>query len=481
MNQKTSSISKYCLQDQSQLHQAIFEFVDIAIGFGSSKKSEFDIWQGAIAINNLLDDLSSDDADADFKFYQFGIINLINSNLFTTISREIGSLNELFDTIPKENYNDTIADVFKKFDLNEATLLGWSKAWQGLKSEKKLEVTDKIDNLVKVYDELKSQLEVVCEILKLIEQPQSFYSADEALLILSGKEQKFSNVRLCKSLRFFYNDNDFHEDARILLNALLLDKNFKKSEYTWDEIVWLYLVLALVWKEFPRLSALQQSFVLTNYFFRSIMLNLPVQKAIGDTLYFTRNIVSYMELNALLVQAIKANLEVVTIDNSTQVLGNMACRFSEEKISKNGIVGFVNKFWPESKDYEINKNKQWIVNFFEMYLKLINGKFIENNMGGEMTEVEIANNELVRLITMFGIGESGFGEIIEYYKKQNFLVPIKSFFSELREIVELDENVVGDLLALTSLLKENGILLPEQEVVEYLESDNKFYWANWIS
>ena len=157
MNQKISTISKYCLQDQSQLHQAIFEFVDIAFDFGNYKKSEFSIWQGVIAINNLLDDLSSDDADADFKSYQFGIINLIDSNLLTTISHEMDDLDKLFETISKENSNDIIADIFKKFDLNEEVLLDWSKAWQGLKSEKQLEVTGRIDSLAKVYDELKYQ------------------------------------------------------------------------------------------------------------------------------------------------------------------------------------------------------------------------------------------------------------------------------------------------------------------------------------
>ncbi len=437
------SITDYRLQNITMFRQSILSLKDLTLKFGyNSSDDKFSIWRGILSLADELDFLSGDELAEEQKKFQENIILFIDNDLLLSL---------------------------------QTKMQGLDSSAQNISQLSELDV---------VNTQLSLQLEYVCTILNLFKKSGVIYSSEELFTAMTNTTSVENKFRILNTLVYLLNDDEIRQAARFELPKFLtMEENIQQKLYTWEEAVTLFLVLAIVVKEFSHLSEFKQYFVVKNYFYHSLVLGVPIVKVVESALSETRNILSYVDKNLILLNAFVKNQEHILTGKNLETQAGLADLLNKyigqnlsEPESETNVTKFLEEYYIDAKDKNLYVN--WLKSFFSTYFHLAQANLIDNNTGGQLNEKEIAENELIRLCTFFALGQIGFDEIIQYYQQQNEInVPLTRFITKLRELADLkDQSVADDLLVLTAALHENGILLDNNELIEFHESDNKFHW-----
>jgi len=437
-------ITEYRLQDIASLRQSIFSLKSLIVNFDYTETDKFSIWDGINILSDQLDFISGNEPTEEQKMFQENVILFIDNNLLFTLHEKLKGLSD--------------ESQINRQSLNELNISN---------------------------PQLSLQLEYVCIILNLIKKSGEVYSSVELFKILDNTTiNEVEKFRILNTLVFLLNDDENREVGRIELPKILASGvAVHKKLYNWEEAIRLFLILTLVIKEFSSLPESVQYFIINNYFYCAQVFGIPINKMMERALYETRNIQSYIEKNLIFLDAVKRNEEIVLIGKDLQVeisIGELLGKYIDKKLpdlnSEKNISVYLEDLYVDVKEKSLYI--KWLKSFFSLYFYLEQANLISNNVGGELNEKEIADNELIKLCTFFALGPIGFDEIIKYYQNQEKInVPLNRFINQLKKLVSLkDEGVIEDLIKLTNILRDNNIIFDSDELIEYHESDNQFHW-----
>ena len=122
-------------------------------------------------------------------------------------------------------------------------------------------------------------------------------------------------------------------------------------------------------------------------------------------------------------------------------------------------------------------DKNALLEALYIYLHLKNADLVQNNQGGELTEEDLYDNDVILLLAWFGIGSSGAASLVKYFKQENPRVSLVGFFERLKEVVDLNNQVtIENIFEFTSALRDNILLSSDQDIIIFHESDGQFHW-----
>jgi hypothetical protein len=132
--------------------------------------------------------------------------------------------------------------------------------------------------------------------------------------------------------------------------------------------------------------------------------------------------------------------------------------------------------------YEDKENvvlyEQWLDETFAIYFHLKNADLIPSNRGHELFADEVYVNEVVKLMSWFGIGDASEDDFVAYFSQERPLVSLNNFINELKATLHLDKEFdANNCLEFTRILHEHGLLPADEELIVFHEEDGTFHWV----
>ncbi len=239
------------------------------------------------------------------------------------------------------------------------------------------------------------------------------------------------------------------------------------------------LCLDVVYARYGDLEEPEQKMVLINYYCAGIAVGAPVEVALKKWLYNTREILSFMARSAFLSENLEHNSEILV----TKITQQPAITFIELYRTLPAIAdekmahGIINRHVISRLDRLSSPELEMVARMLEIVWRIRNTALVSNNRGGELTELEKYNNDMILLITWFGIGEAGAEPLTKYFSADTPRVPLASFIDQLKDIANLTDQVtIDNIMELTDLLHHEAWLPEDQELIMFHEADGQWHW-----
>ncbi len=266
-------------------------------------------------------------------------------------------------------------------------------------------------------------------------------------------------------------------EDRLILSRNLINKWLTKYQESYSftplESIIVGLTIHIAFSSFVRLSEDEQMNLLEFYFLKALAFGVPVYDYLAEFLFETETPVLYTIRTALLYSGLNNNKELFPSADDQMISWIVMAK----DMSTVDVTHFnSNTLRKALEDYDEIKQKILIESFI-IYRKIKDGSLIENNSGGELSSDELYHNELVQLLVLFGFGEDGMNDIEHYFLQTSFAVPLSSFIRELKEVVDLSDDMnVDSILAFTECMRKNAWINDEKELITFDESSSQFHW-----
>lgn len=366
------------------------------------------------------------------------------------------------------------------FELDKEISYRWQQYFESLKgNQQEGELVRKaFVEMGNVLILLKEQLETLIYLLGISRSEYKDVSKEEfeGLLNNGGIERNFFPLVL--TLKQSCVDAELEtEFIPVVVKILAESTFFDQTEYSWNEMIFYTLVLHVAFLRFAYLSRESQSFLLNRYFFRSLIVGVPIRTCVSHALYETNNFVVYLNTCELFVINLKENQE--KIPDQTKIFGQFVEELS--RIYENtpdvqkeieGIKLFVDQIY----DVDVLTFKRWLHEALDIFVHTKNANLIEQNKGGELSPKDEADNDLILLMAYFGIVEDGMEKIISYFKQEKPRVSLPLFLDTLKKTVDLTEELsIEACVLLQDNLQKRGMI--KNDLIVFDESQGKFAWV----
>ena len=176
-----------------------------------------------------------------------------------------------------------------------------------------------------VRDVLFFQLELVAGTTVYGEISET-YTPEQISKILTGEMREYNPVWFAYTLRQAIIGYDVHKYREVIWPYIELEQVISRREYSWEEAFYFSLMLQNAWYFFGVLPEEQQVFLLSFYFYRSIVVGVPVKEYLSNSLYESAGIFDLLFFHALYTGALDQNIEAMTtsiISNTTKPLNEV--------------------------------------------------------------------------------------------------------------------------------------------------------------
>lgn len=289
--------------------------------------------------------------------------------------------------------------------------------------------------------------------------------------------QIFRFARTCKEGMRSEDQSALADFFMEVLSAPLYSES-KDNMFSWHDTYIFMLMLHTLWYRFELLSVFYQDALIQYYLYRSLVVGVPVVQKMKETVYLTKGPILYVSTNQRFFEGLEINNEAVPLNleasEYTQVdliVGRAEKQSPEEEVGSEMIVKNL---------YIQEKNKQliyWAEQLVFLYAHLKQANLVDHNFGGELPpDVEVAN-DMILLVSYFGIGEAGSKKIIEYFSQDLPRVSLLAFINQLKLVADLKKQItVDNALDLSEALQKANFIPEDEDLVEFHEEDAKFHW-----
>ncbi len=332
-----------------------------------------------------------------------------------------------------------------------------------------------------IVDELKLQLTAVAAFLRRVPGLKVLTVKDTSGLISTELKTDFEKNSLVYSLREYLHDKEGKELSWQIISYLCSDATVQKKEYDWYDVFTETIYLHLIFDRFFFvLDPKREALMLKHYFYKSIVVGVPIRQILSDELSDSRDLIDYLNLDKELLEMLQANEESVVIDTS-----NTYKKFIDLVKEFLSVAGDSEK--DEKKQLEflqtILNNKltpkiylQWLQEALSIYVRVKNARLIEKNSAGELPEKIRQDKDLFELNTWL-IDKSTWPKIADYYKEPDPFVTVKSFLGQFKTVADLTkEESLEHFLDFNEFLHKHKILSAEEDIIFFDEKENKFVW-----
>lgn len=331
---------------------------------------------------------------------------------------------------------------------------------------------------LKEANEAEEKVALVADVLGITTGVVQLMSFEQVVDVVQGKQKDFQLNIFLRSVAELSADKDAARLGAAIADRFVTTPPSYMGDQTWSEAV-LFVVLAFAaYAHFEATADKAQTNLLGHCYFYALALGVPVREALERALYETRTLVTYIDVTKLFADSLRVNVEeiVLTQDKKT-TFGALA----QEYLRTAGDE------WPtdaQQKKYLATLSNGLSANVvdclersFTIFRHLQHADLVDHNRGGELTEAEQYQNDMIQLLFWFGIGADGAESLVKYFKQDNPRVPVRAFILRLREVSDLSDQVTMDnVLELTEMLHSKKLLDHDQELVEFHEQDEQFHW-----
>jgi hypothetical protein len=381
-------------------------------------------------------------------------------------------------TPPKFNQEN-----LRLFGLADNLAVSWLNIYKKIDQKSQQTVAELFSSLWEEEEELSYELADIAVVTGVGQAAVKPYSVAELSALYGGQKANYHPHRLIRTMVDSMNSDSWKEVATILLTGLNSEERYGQTVFEWEEALLLNLTLHFVYNRFYALSEEQQDFLLENYFYRAVVVGAPAREKISEALYYTLNMVDYIYLNMLFYNALERNSERVSTniasgtDTILGLLFNKFLNFNKSQTSGgfefNQYISNIYQSQPGRDAYIF-----WLEECFFVFLHLSRADLIDHNRGGELKEIDIYRNEMLELVSMFGIGKDGASFIVNYFQQDNKKITFSAFLRQLEGIVDLKQSVaVENCLELSAIFHQAGLLPTHQDLVVYDEKSESFHWS----
>ncbi|MDO8626654.1 MAG: hypothetical protein Q7K39_04380 [Candidatus Magasanikbacteria bacterium] len=322
--------------------------------------------------------------------------------------------------------------------------------------------------------------------------------------IVSYTHQEFTN---CLAVNFegydrakaLYTVSNFlgytSKELRAYLPAVIVYLNEyleqKKSQYTFAELITLVVFLFCLWSEFAFLSFDQQEILLTNYFFFSILVGVPVRSVLEAFLFEKSYMVQrYVSFDVFLLDCLNSNQESYQFSDNKE-------NFEFGKLVKNCGVIIEKKHEQEPNfDYVIfvkgfvkeqmaNAPSLFASAYLEEALTIFCGIESADLINQFQFDADFGDDDFVKqmILLVFCFYTKQYSRVTDYFKSGNLVVTPAQLMTQLVSDAETktNSNLAGELFAFKDFLLTNKILKPSDGDVEFDEATGEFKWNEAVS
>ncbi|PIR76438.1 MAG: hypothetical protein COU32_01980 [Candidatus Magasanikbacteria bacterium CG10_big_fil_rev_8_21_14_0_10_42_10] len=268
----------------------------------------------------------------------------------------------------------------------------------------------------------------------------------------------------------------------IQLGLRVLDQGYavERDTYSWEGVFKFSLIVHFLYARFSLLSDEIQISILLSYFYRAMVVGIPVQKVLSETLYNTSNPEFYIDKCRQFFEALEKNTEIIHFETGDPI--PFAALPSLRGINKeNGQVDamLVEQSLEELlKEHKLSLQQTWMQNAISIYTKLRGISLIPDNQGGQLSPALEAVNDMITLVVHVGVNDAGDEFITSYYHQENPKVPVSALLKTLKEIVDLsDKTSQSNILHLNELFKKEKLIGEDENLVVYDMTTKTFSWA----
>jgi len=493
-----TSFFNYFTQSPNKVRDAVLKLSDLGQELGR-KKSEvqdenyeqgYTVWSLVDNLKDFLEGMAGEDGNWDINAYEQKAILMFDADLVEETEKNLQLISRVLQGEDVGATGEQISPAstdFNQLELSQQSESVWKRMRNNLSPENTRVYELLVSTLCKQLKRLKFLLlniNTVCGIISPIPQP---YAMEEVEQIFFNGLNGYNNLRFSKTLIESAKDENWQTVASLITGYLKSPAFLEKNKYNWDEALVLVLFLHLVYSRFERMPPEVQQTLLATSAFCGLTAGAPVEEGVKEALYQTRDVVEYSFSCWLFSEGLRLNYENIPGDTKgeshvlfSDLLPRYHASASEPDESGFKQTNFIEQFYSGqlNREYFIS----WMKKYFSLFYHLKNGDIVDHNWGGELFKKEEFFNDMIRLLAMMGIGESGADEIVKYFKNPQHLVPFNTFIKRFRDTALLEAGITcQNILEVTPFLHKNGILPPEQEIIEYHESDGSFHWSERVS
>ncbi|KKW42252.1 MAG: hypothetical protein UY92_C0009G0056 [Candidatus Magasanikbacteria bacterium GW2011_GWA2_56_11] len=259
------------------------------------------------------------------------------------------------------------------------------------------------------------------------------------------------------------------------------------TQYTWEEAFLLTVFIQVVYRALPQLSEDDRISAVKNFFYRAIMLGVPVRQICAELVYDTDTPISYALEHRSLSQALADNVEKVVLSLDGPVSRPWSDTLSEYRSRARGGQDETNS----AREYALDlypegaaepRLREWYAEMLDIFVHLEKADLVPHNRGGELAPDEAYHNDLVQLIAWFGVGEAARKDLVGYFQTAGARVPLAAFHKSLEAAADLSQDTtVENALAWADALRSAGLLGPDEEILEFHENDGRFHWRRQLT
>jgi len=269
--------------------------------------------------------------------------------------------------------------------------------------------------------------------------------------------------------------------ANVLFDEDLVEVENRELWFNWLAV---YYSLDLVWSRFSKLDDVQRLFLFQNYYYKSLVMSLPLEKFISDYVSDSLEPIEFVHKHKKMKDWLDSNKEKVLVNlenNSFEMWINVLKKYISLN-SKNYLDGykvneFLNNLYGNVPGREPFIN--WLRKSFAVYFSITEATLVDWDDVSEDKKIYEYDKEMVKAILYFQVGGVNLEKIVEMLSKKDKKFGLSAFVREIEKLVNLDnEEDVNNILDLSSLLKENHLLPEDQEIIFFNEQTGGFEFNN---
>lgn len=491
------SIYEYRFQDWNETVKVLAEANKLAEEVGEIDPKFNNVWTWIRSVQRLIINGESATPFIKLSAFEKALIGLLDIDLLRSF---VAHVNKLKDTLEgrlivssDQKIEGVVGSVFKltpellaEFGLRKDIATVWVAKFTFLNESFKADALKVLDDVDKEEDELNYMLGQIAGALGYLSEDIVLYKVDEMVALFSGQKKEYNPIRLVRSFYEHAHGKEAKALAEFSVLALSDDTFRERPMLDWEDVLILTLMAFAAFNKLRLLTPEVQEGLLRSYFYRAVVLGVPVREYIKNALILTRSQENYLLRCEQFSDYLTANIEDVLLlpdVSSKKMLGLVFTDFSAEagarelatEMQKAYAAKLVEKM-PRSRLYT-----DWLAEAIGIYVDLKNGNILKFN-SGEESEGNWTNQDMTNLITWFGQGAMGTPLIVEYFKNPEATVSLAGFFYLLKQLSDLNQPItIENATELAAALRESGVVSNDFDLVEYDQVMKKFVWSQNIN
>lgn len=333
---------------------------------------------------------------------------------------------------------------------------------------------------------LEVQLESQFEIILYILGQKSFvtpYSVDEFIEFFSDNNRADIGRFVITLIEAKFDEKNIRPFIEFIFESILGDPETLEVQDTEDWFNWLviYYALDLVWFHFFRLSSLQRDYLLKNYFYRSIVVGLPIEKFISFYISDSLDVIEFLNKHKTIIDSLDANEESVLTNlqnNSFELFTDLWKKYvalNKDTYSDGYRMNdFLNNIYGSYVGREPFIN--WLRKAFALYLSIREAVLVDwDEIVFDDQKIIDYEREMVKAVSYFEVNGDFLGEIVASLKDEKF--SLSALLREISKIVDLNnEKDIERITNLDSILKQSDLLPQDKDLISFDEQKGEFVW-----